>query len=118
MGLGTACFLNLSMRDGATSSPVGHILSRFFTSSFPTWLLSDKNAPVQKLYNGHLRLTGYRFIDAYENSNSSEFANLAAEVRLMVRISVSHVEPQGNSWIEAQDLLLLCCVVACIRIDI
>nr|XP_056716511.1 suppressor of tumorigenicity 14 protein [Euleptes europaea] len=48
------------------------------------WHFVYKNAPVQKLYNGHLRFTGSRFIDAYENSNSSEFATLAAKVKKMI----------------------------------
>ncbi|XP_077161467.1 suppressor of tumorigenicity 14 protein [Paroedura picta] len=48
------------------------------------WHFKYKNAPVQKLYNGHLRLTGSRFIDAYENSSSSEFAILAGKVKKMV----------------------------------
>ncbi|XP_015271294.1 PREDICTED: suppressor of tumorigenicity 14 protein, partial [Gekko japonicus] len=51
---------------------------------FLVWHFKYKNAPVQKLYNGHLRLTGSRFIDAYENSNSSEFVKLAGRVKKMI----------------------------------
>ncbi|XP_066495489.1 suppressor of tumorigenicity 14 protein [Tiliqua scincoides] len=48
---------------------------------FLVWHFKYRNASVQKLYNGHLRLTGSRFIDAYENSTSSEFAILARKVK-------------------------------------
>ncbi|XP_060107170.1 suppressor of tumorigenicity 14 protein [Heteronotia binoei] len=51
---------------------------------FLVWHFKYKNAPVQKLYNGHLRLTGSRFIDALENSSSSEFATLAGKVKKMI----------------------------------
>ncbi|XP_061448666.1 suppressor of tumorigenicity 14 protein [Rhineura floridana] len=51
---------------------------------FLVWHFKYRNAHVQKHYNGHLRLTGTRFIDAYENSNSSEFAALARIVKQMV----------------------------------
>ncbi|KAJ6656062.1 hypothetical protein lerEdw1_004468 [Lerista edwardsae] len=49
------------------------------------WHFKYRNAPVQKLYNGHLSLGGSRFIDAYENSTSPEFAILARKVKKMVR---------------------------------
>ncbi|XP_054853599.1 suppressor of tumorigenicity 14 protein isoform X2 [Eublepharis macularius] len=51
---------------------------------FLVWHFKYRNAPVQKLYNGHLRFTGARFIDAFENSNSSEFADLAWSVKKMI----------------------------------
>lgn len=36
---------------------------------------------VQKVFNGYLRITNEKFLDAYENSNSTEFANLANKVK-------------------------------------
>uniref|UniRef100_A0ACB8EY50 Suppressor of tumorigenicity 14 protein n=1 Tax=Sphaerodactylus townsendi TaxID=933632 RepID=A0ACB8EY50_9SAUR len=67
---------------------VAAVLTAFLLVSllvgFLVWHFTYRNAPVQKLYNGHLRFTGSRFIDAYENSNSSEFATLAAKVKEMV----------------------------------
>ncbi|XP_053222974.1 suppressor of tumorigenicity 14 protein isoform X1 [Podarcis raffonei] len=53
-------------------------------AGFLVWHFRYRNAPVQKVYNGHLRLVGRNFIDAYENSNSPEFAALAREVKKML----------------------------------
>ena len=36
---------------------------------------------VQKVFNGYLRVKNENFLDAYENSNSTEFANLANRVK-------------------------------------
>ncbi|XP_070622001.1 suppressor of tumorigenicity 14 protein [Erythrolamprus reginae] len=48
------------------------------------WHFKYRAAPVLKSYNGHMRLIGTRFIDAYENSSSPEFAALAKNVKLML----------------------------------
>uniref|UniRef100_A0A8D2LJ70 Suppressor of tumorigenicity 14 protein homolog n=1 Tax=Varanus komodoensis TaxID=61221 RepID=A0A8D2LJ70_VARKO len=55
---------------------------------FLVWHFKYRNALVQKRYNGHLRLTGARFIDAYENSTTYEFTVLASTVKQMVRKTV------------------------------
>lgn len=51
----------------------------------------DQNMRVQKIFNGYLRITNENFVDAYENSNSTEFANLANRVKE----AVSPVPGQG-----------------------
>ena len=55
------------------------------------WSPIDQNARVQKVFNGYLRITNENFLDAYENSNSTEFANLASKVKE----AVSPVHGQG-----------------------
>lgn len=45
------------------------------------WSPIDRNVRVQKVFNGYLRITNENFLDAYENSNSTEFANLANKVK-------------------------------------
>ncbi|XP_026534392.1 suppressor of tumorigenicity 14 protein [Notechis scutatus] len=45
------------------------------------WHFKYRAVLVQKPYNGHMRLTGLQFIDAYENSSSPEFAALAKNVK-------------------------------------
>lgn len=47
--------------------------------------LPDRKAPVQKVFNGHLRVLNWDFIDAYENSSSPEFTMLAKKVKSTVR---------------------------------
>ena len=43
--------------------------------------LADRNVRVQKIFNGYLSVRNENFLDAYENSNSTEFANLAKKVK-------------------------------------
>uniref|UniRef100_A0A8C8SWG9 matriptase n=1 Tax=Pelusios castaneus TaxID=367368 RepID=A0A8C8SWG9_9SAUR len=45
------------------------------------WHLKYRRAPVQKVYNGHLVVTNFDFIDAYENSSSPEFYMLSKKVK-------------------------------------
>ncbi|KAM6432386.1 suppressor of tumorigenicity 14 protein isoform 1-T1 [Liasis olivaceus] len=45
------------------------------------WHFKYRSALVQKPYNGLMRLIGTRFIDAYENSSSPEFAALARNAK-------------------------------------
>ncbi|XP_065273257.1 suppressor of tumorigenicity 14 protein [Emys orbicularis] len=45
------------------------------------WHFKYRRAPVQKVYNGHLVIVNMNFIDAYENSNSTEFAMLSKKVQ-------------------------------------
>ncbi|XP_060643210.2 suppressor of tumorigenicity 14 protein [Anolis sagrei] len=48
---------------------------------FLVWHFKYRNANVQKYYNGHLRIVGQQFVDAYENSSTPEFAALARKVK-------------------------------------
>lgn len=41
---------------------------------------------VQKIFNGYLRVTNENFLDAYENPNSTEFAELANKVKEAVSL--------------------------------
>lgn len=41
---------------------------------------------VQKVFNGHLRITNEIFLDAYENSTSTEFISLASQVKEAVSL--------------------------------
>lgn len=45
------------------------------------WACTDRNVRVQKVFNGYLRITNENFVDAYENPNSTEFAELANKVK-------------------------------------
>lgn len=51
--------------------------------------LAVSNVRVQKVFNGHLRITNENFLDAYENSNSTEFKSLANQVKEAVSPCVS-----------------------------
>lgn len=44
-------------------------------------VLLDREVRVHKVFNGYLRITNENFVDAYENSNSTEFMNLASKVK-------------------------------------
>uniref|UniRef100_A0A8C3PFD3 matriptase n=1 Tax=Chrysemys picta bellii TaxID=8478 RepID=A0A8C3PFD3_CHRPI len=59
------------------------------------WHFKYRRAPVQKVYNGHLVLVNMNFIDAYENSSSTEFAMLSKKVQHAVRDSLTppHIGP-------------------------
>ncbi|XP_013929199.1 PREDICTED: suppressor of tumorigenicity 14 protein-like [Thamnophis sirtalis] len=50
------------------------------------WHFKYRAAVVKKSYNGHMKLIGTQFIDAYEDSSSPEFAALAEKAKTMVRI--------------------------------
>lgn len=50
---------------------------------------------VQKVFNGYLRITNENFLDAYENSNSTEFANLANKVKEALKVLYSGVPSLG-----------------------
>lgn len=56
-----------------------------------SWRLADSNARVQKVFNGHLRVTNENFLDAYENSNSTEFKSLANQVKEAVSLGPGDV---------------------------
>ncbi|KAM8927612.1 suppressor of tumorigenicity 14 protein [Pelodytes ibericus] len=44
------------------------------------WHFAYRNVRVQKVYTGYLRITNYDFSDAYENSSTPEFKELATKV--------------------------------------
>lgn len=56
-----------------------------------SWPLADSNVRVQKVFNGHLRVTNENFLDAYENSNSTEFISLANQVKEAVSLGLGDV---------------------------
>ncbi|XP_025039501.2 suppressor of tumorigenicity 14 protein homolog isoform X1 [Pelodiscus sinensis] len=45
------------------------------------WHFKYRRAPIQKVYNGHLVIQNWNFIDAYENSSSPQFAALSKKVQ-------------------------------------
>jgi hypothetical protein len=47
---------------------------------------------VQKVFNGYLRIKNENFLDAYENSNSTEFINLANKVKEAVSLRGGEAE--------------------------
>lgn len=53
--------------------------------------LADRNVRVQKVFNGHLRITNENFLDAYENSTSTEFISLANQVKEAVSLVAGEV---------------------------
>ncbi|PKK21436.1 suppressor of tumorigenicity 14 protein isoform X1 [Columba livia] len=67
---------------------VAIIISVFLLVSLVTgllvWHFKYRNAPVQKVFNGHLRVLNWDFLDAYENSSSPEFVMLAKKVKSTV----------------------------------
>ncbi|XP_037738233.1 suppressor of tumorigenicity 14 protein isoform X1 [Chelonia mydas] len=49
------------------------------------WHFKYRRAPVQKVYNGHLVIQNLKFIDAYENSSTTEFAMLSKKVKQTIK---------------------------------
>ncbi|XP_068773120.1 suppressor of tumorigenicity 14 protein isoform X3 [Struthio camelus] len=57
------------------------------------WHFKFRNVAVRKVFNGHLRVLNWDFLDAYENSSSPEFAILAKKVKSTVEeIYRSHAD--------------------------
>uniref|UniRef100_A0A8C9NYD5 matriptase n=1 Tax=Serinus canaria TaxID=9135 RepID=A0A8C9NYD5_SERCA len=54
------------------------------TTGLLFWHFKYRNIPVQKVFNGHLRVLNWEFLDAYENSSSPEFSMLARKVKSTV----------------------------------
>ncbi|XP_033925393.1 suppressor of tumorigenicity 14 protein isoform X1 [Melopsittacus undulatus] len=48
------------------------------------WHFQYRSESVRKVFNGHLRVLNWEFIDAYENSSSPEFIMLAKKVKSTV----------------------------------
>lgn len=59
------------------------------------WHFHFSNVRVQKVFNGHLRITNENFLDAYENSNSTEFKSLAIQVKEALKQLYSEVPVLG-----------------------
>uniref|UniRef100_A0A8C3VSS6 matriptase n=1 Tax=Catagonus wagneri TaxID=51154 RepID=A0A8C3VSS6_9CETA len=57
------------------------ILTLSLMTGLLVWHFHYRNAQVQKVFNGYLRVKNENFLDAYENSNSTEFADLANRVK-------------------------------------
>ncbi|KAM4847907.1 suppressor of tumorigenicity 14 protein [Urocitellus parryii] len=59
------------------------------------WHFQYRNARIQKVFNGYLRITNENFVDAYENSNSTEFKSLASKVKEALKLLYSEVPILG-----------------------
>lgn len=59
------------------------------------WHFQYRNGRVQKVFNGYLRVTNENFVDAYENPNSTEFAELANKVKEALKLLYSGIPVLG-----------------------
>ncbi|KFQ55457.1 Suppressor of tumorigenicity 14 protein, partial [Nestor notabilis] len=66
-----------------TGVVVGILLVSLVTGLL-VWHFKYRNAAVRKVFNGHLRILNWDFLDAYENSSSPEFIMLAKKVKSTV----------------------------------
>uniref|UniRef100_A0A8C5K158 Suppressor of tumorigenicity 14 protein homolog n=1 Tax=Jaculus jaculus TaxID=51337 RepID=A0A8C5K158_JACJA len=64
-------------------------------AGFLVWHFQYRNMRVQKVFNGYLRITNENFLDAYENSNSTEFISLASKVKEALKLLYSGVPVLG-----------------------
>ncbi|XP_062950714.1 suppressor of tumorigenicity 14 protein [Cynocephalus volans] len=71
------------------------ILLLSLTAGLLVWHFQYRNARVQKVFNGYLRITNENFLDAYENSNSTEFVSLAKKVKEALKLLYSTVPVLG-----------------------
>ncbi|XP_074159895.1 suppressor of tumorigenicity 14 protein [Sminthopsis crassicaudata] len=65
------------------------------------WHFNYQNVRVQKIFNGYLRITNENFIDAYENSNSTEFAHLANKVKEALKVLYNGIPALGPFYKES-----------------
>lgn len=65
------------------------------TAGLLVWYFQYQNVRVQKVFNGYLRITNENFVDAYENSSSPEFANLASKVKDALKLLYSRTPELG-----------------------
>ncbi|XP_068936563.1 suppressor of tumorigenicity 14 protein [Petaurus breviceps papuanus] len=65
------------------------------------WHFNSQNARVQKIFNGYLRITNENFIDAYENSNSTEFLHLASKVKEALKFLYNGIPALGPFYKES-----------------
>ncbi|KAI1230838.1 hypothetical protein IHE44_0008721 [Lamprotornis superbus] len=54
------------------------------TTGLLFWHFKYRSTPIRKVFNGHLRVLNWEFLDAYENSSSPEFSMLAKKVKSTV----------------------------------
>ncbi|XP_004689148.1 PREDICTED: suppressor of tumorigenicity 14 protein [Condylura cristata] len=73
---------------------VGFLLLSLMTGLL-VWHFHFRNVRVQKVFNGYLRITNENFLDAYENPNSTEFANLASKVKEALALLYSKIPSLG-----------------------
>ncbi|KAM9219673.1 suppressor of tumorigenicity 14 protein [Dugong dugon] len=59
------------------------------------WHFQHRNERIPKVFNGHLRIKNENFVDAYENSNSTEFAYLANRVKEALKLLYSGIPALG-----------------------
>ncbi|KAM5222732.1 suppressor of tumorigenicity 14 protein [Hipposideros larvatus] len=75
------------------------VLISFFllslTAGLLVWHFQYRNVRVQKVFNGYLRVTNENFVDAYENPNSTEFAELASKVKEALKLLYSGIPALG-----------------------
>ncbi|XP_012332408.2 suppressor of tumorigenicity 14 protein [Aotus nancymaae] len=62
---------------------------------FLVWHFQYRDVRVQKVFNGYLRITNEKFVDAYENSSSTEFVSLASKVKDALKLLYSRVPVLG-----------------------
>ncbi|NWS50034.1 ST14 protein, partial [Probosciger aterrimus] len=60
---------------------IGVLLLVSLVTGLLVWHFKYRNAAVRKVFNGHLRVLNWEFLDAYENSSSPEFIMLAKKVK-------------------------------------
>ncbi|XP_045151121.1 suppressor of tumorigenicity 14 protein [Echinops telfairi] len=73
---------------------IGFVLLSLLTCVL-VWYFQYWNVRVQKVFNGHLRIRNENFVDAYENSNSTEFAHLAHKVKEALKLLYSEIPELG-----------------------
>ncbi|XP_062054451.1 suppressor of tumorigenicity 14 protein [Lepus europaeus] len=62
---------------------------------FLVWHFQYREVQVQKVFNGYLRITNENFLDAYENSNSTEFMSLASKVKEALKLLYGRIPSLG-----------------------
>ncbi|KAL0627175.1 Suppressor of tumorigenicity 14 protein [Plecturocebus cupreus] len=62
---------------------------------FLVWHSKYRDVRVQKVFNGYLRITNEKFVDAYEDSSSTEFVSLASKVKDALKLLYSGVPVLG-----------------------
>lgn len=65
------------------------------TAGLLVWHFQYRDVRVQKVFNGYLRITNENFLDAYENPNSTEFAELAIKVKEALKLLYSEIPVLG-----------------------
>ncbi|KAM8989134.1 suppressor of tumorigenicity 14 protein isoform 1-T1 [Ara ararauna] len=63
---------------------IGVLVLLSLVTGLLVWHFKYRSAAVRKVFNGHLRVLNWEFLDAYENSSSPEFIMLAKKVKSTV----------------------------------